>query len=409
MIVIVPFLADSLNVTDLPFLSEIFKIVEGALRLDSTKVRNYAQLLAEKLDANGDQPSARRLRRLLEEPGNQLRPLRMEQTALPPVDGESRFPLLERVNARGWEAAVVLADTQAATVDEFVHVVKHRAALDNLGLGGTPSLLLYGPPGCGKTHLAVEIARRLELPIYAARLDGLISSFLGSTAKNIRAIFEFAARTPCILFLDEFDAIAKVRDDQQELGELKRVVNSFIQTLDTFSRDLIVIAATNHQQLLDSAVWRRFAFQLEVGLPVAPTRERLWRQFAGEQGLSDRDLEILTDLSEGLPGAAIKAVADRIKTRTITHQEKPTLKSAVRSLAAQGSATHTAAVLRPELLDDPVALQAILAKRSAGLYSLAVLSAITGVPKSTLSRRLQSPENHQRKPRVNHARRALVH
>jgi hypothetical protein len=213
---------ESPNVTDLPFLSEIFKIVEGALRLDSTKVRNYAQLLAEKLDANGDQPSARRLRRMLEEPGNQLRPLRMEQTALPPVDGESRFPLLERVNSRGWEASVVLTDMQAAMVGEFVDIVKHRAALDDLGLGGTPSLLLYGPPGCGKTHLAVDIARRLDLPIFVARLDGLISSFLGSTAKNIRAIFEFAARTPCILFLDEFDAIAKVRDDQQELGTKTR-------------------------------------------------------------------------------------------------------------------------------------------------------------------------------------------
>lgn len=393
---------------DSPFLSEVFKIVEGALRLDSVKVRNYAQLLAEKLDATGDQPSARRLRRLMDEPGNQLRPLRMEQTSVPPVDSESRFPLLERVNPRGWESSVVLTDAQAVTVEDFVHVVKHRAALDNAGLGGSPSLLLYGPPGCGKTHLAVEVARRLELPIYVARLDGLISSFLGSTAKNIRAIFEFAARTPCVLFLDEFDAIAKVRDDQQELGELKRVVNSFIQTLDTFSRDLIVIAATNHQQLLDSAIWRRFTYQLEVSLPKAATREILWRQFLGEK-FAPREFEILTDLSEGLSGAAIKAVSDRIKARTVTHREEPNLRSAVRTLAAQSSATNAAAVLRPDLLENPSALQAVLEKRAGGLYSLAVLSAITGVPKSTLSRRLQPAEKPSPKPRVNHARRALVH
>jgi hypothetical protein len=93
----------------------------------------------------------------------------------------------------------------------------------------------------------------------------------------------------------------------------------------------------------------------------------------------------------------------------VTHGEAPTLKSVVQALASQSSAAHTAAVLRPELLDDPVALQGVLAKRSAGLYSLAVLSAITGVPKSTLSRRLQSPGDYQRKPRVNHALRALVH
>jgi len=83
---------------------------------------------------------------------------------------------------------------------------------------------MYGPPGTGKSRLARHIARELGLDLYVARLDGLISSFLGSTSKNIRALFDFASKTPCVLFLDEFDAIAKLRGDTQELGELKRVV-----------------------------------------------------------------------------------------------------------------------------------------------------------------------------------------
>jgi len=102
-----------------------------------------------------------------------------------------------------------------------------------------------------------------------ARLDGLISSYLGSTAKNIRALFDFAAKTPCVLFLDEFDAIAKVRSDAQEMGELKRVVNSFLQNLDTLGRQSIVLAATNHETLLDAAVWRRFTYRLALTLPTA--------------------------------------------------------------------------------------------------------------------------------------------
>lgn len=100
-----------------------------------------------------------------------------------------------------------------------------------------------------------------------ARLDTLISSLLGNTAKNIHKIFEFAKQQPCVLFLDEFDAIAKARDDQHELGELKRVVNSMLQNMDEYCQEGIMIAATNHHELLDRAVWRRFQTVIEMPKP----------------------------------------------------------------------------------------------------------------------------------------------
>ena len=100
-----------------------------------------------------------------------------------------------------------------------------------------------------------------------ARLDGIVSSLLGSTAKNIRKIFDYASSIPCILFLDEFDAIAKARDDQHELGELKRVINSLLQNIDAMPSDHVLIAATNHAELLDNAIWRRFVQTVEIGLP----------------------------------------------------------------------------------------------------------------------------------------------
>ena len=107
----------------------------------------------------------------------------------------------------------------------------------------------------------------MDIPIVVARFDSLISSLLGNTAKNIRKLFDYAKSKPCILFLDEFDAIAKARDDNQETGELKRVINSLLQNIDEFLETGILIAATNHEQLLDSAIWRRFEKVVNVNKP----------------------------------------------------------------------------------------------------------------------------------------------
>src|SRR5262249_10418056 len=150
--------------------------------------------------------------------------------------------------------------------------------------------------------------------------------FLGSTSKNIRALFDFAAKTPCVLFLDEFDAIAKLRGDGQELGELKRVVNSFIQNLDTLGSQSIVIAATNHHELLDSAIWRRFSYRLELTVPSTEMRRQIWQGFVGSFKFTPRDLELLVDLSEGFTGSDIHEVCLRLDRRRLTKKETPKLK-----------------------------------------------------------------------------------
>ncbi|MGH7989373.1 MAG: AAA family ATPase, partial [Limisphaerales bacterium] len=310
-----------------------------------------------------------------------------EQHAPPPVDGESRFPLVEKVEIPESIDRHLFSEPQRIFVDDYLSVVRSRAELEQKGISSGTNLLLYGPPGCGKSHLAFYIASKLQMPLYMARLDGLISSFLGSTSKNIRAVFEFASRTPCVLLLDEFDAIAKLRDDQQEIGELKRVVNSFIQNLDSLGRDIILIAATNHEQLLDPAVWRRFQYLLHIDLPNLEQREAFWFLFSRELNWSSKELKALADLSEGFSVAAIEGAANRVKQQVITRQAEPNLHAAIvalSSLARGESSTKT--ILSSIRLDEPHALAKRLRKRNPHIYSLSLVGEIAGLSKATMSR-----------------------
>jgi SpoVK/Ycf46/Vps4 family AAA+-type ATPase len=280
-------------------------------------------------------------------------------------------------------------------------VVRSRAELEAKGIKVVTNLLLYGPPGCGKTHLARFIAHELKLPLYLVRLDGLVSSFLGSTSKNIRAVLEFASRTPCVLLLDEFDAIAKVRDDQQELGELKRIVNSFLQNLDALGTDVTLIAATNHEQLLDPAVWRRFHYQVQLDLPEAEQREKFWEMFSGDVVWSPKELKVLADLSDGFSVAAIETVMTRLRQRLIVHLEKPNLRDALISLGslAEGK-RHEQFALSQAPINDPRKLAKQLRARNPQLYSLAMIGEVAGRSTATMSR-LGAAEKSQLKRKGN--------
>ena len=184
-----------------------------------------------------------------------------------PEDRERNVPLCTvREPARCLED-VVLSPTNHQLVQDILLEHNREEVLRTHGLQPCDRMLLCGPPGCGKTLTAEVIAHELSRPLVIVRTDSVVSSFLGETAANLRKVFEFAAASPLVVLFDEFDALGKEREDATEHGELRRVVNAVLQMLDAYQGRSLIIAATNHDGLLDTAIWRRFEEVLYLKLP----------------------------------------------------------------------------------------------------------------------------------------------
>ncbi len=258
--------------------TEILRIIEGGLNKDLKKINNYSRILAEKFEKDGQPKLAKMIIKTLENKPTSI--VTMDSLISTPVDQESRMNIVDIQMPSENEDEIILSPNIFNKVEDYINLYQHQGELLKNGLEISNSLLLYGVPGSGKTTIAKYISNKTGLPLITARFDAIVSSLLGNTSKNIRKIFEYADEKPCILFLDEFDAIAKARDDQYELGELKRVINSLLQNIDTFSKSNLLIGATNHPELLDKAIWRRFNTLIEVGLPNQNEVHKLIETFA---------------------------------------------------------------------------------------------------------------------------------
>jgi len=300
-----PSYVSPIPVADEPSYGEQYaRLLDAALRGDFSLIKRLSSDFAREYQGR-DQNSVKA------QIGHMVRTKSVSLDSVPsldklPVDSKSRSFLIEE---QPWPTTTLLLnDNIEHLLSRFVNEALNADLLAREGLGTRMNLLLSGPPGTGKTFIAAHLAARLGLPFYVVRLDSLVSSLLGDTAKNIRAIFEFVSHKAGFLFLDEVDAIAKRRDDPRELGEIKRVVNTLIQGLDYLNDRSIVVAATNHAHLLDPAIFRRFPYFIEIGLPDIQLRESLWQLYLPEEKTA-AIYKSLAKLSDGLSCSDIRELA----------------------------------------------------------------------------------------------------
>ncbi len=234
---------------------ELRRIVESVIAEEESK---HHHLLAD------------RLRQALQVNGHQI----------PLGTGELDMP--EGLQVRTPQSRIedlVLPDSVVAEVLEIVEEQRRIELLRAHGLEPRHRLLLLGPPGTGKTTLAEALAERLLAPIAVLHYEAVIGSFLGETGARLAQVFAWARTRRCVLFLDEFDAIAKERGDEHETGEIKRVVSSLLMLVDELPSHVVVVAASNHPELLDRAAGRRFELTLQLPAPTAAARREWWTRY----------------------------------------------------------------------------------------------------------------------------------
>jgi len=294
-----------------------------------------------------------------------------------PVDADSRLELLRREDNPEIPVEPVWPESVAAQLDAVLGERVNEKQLIRAGLTPSKSLLFVGPPGVGKTLAARWLAREMRRPLVTLDLSAVMSSFLGKTGNNIRVVLDYAQRTPSVLLLDEFDAIAKRRDDAAEIGELKRLVTVLMQAVDEWPPEGLLIAATNHPELLDPAVWRRFDRIVQFPLP---TREEIVRTVS----------RVVGELKNGAAGSSLELVAAVLEGRSFADVTRELLRVR-RAAVLKGSGIEDALLnlATDSAKSAPLDLRLSIARelQSSG-HSQRNVSELTGLSRDTIRKHL---------------------
>ncbi|HUC00401.1 MAG TPA: AAA family ATPase [Solirubrobacterales bacterium] len=290
----------------------ILDLVRLGLDQDAGSVRQLGRQVLRKGRGSASDDFRERLGKLLLDSAGST--LRGAATQPLPIEDESLMPLVERRENPVAEQPILDPQTEQQ-LQRLVEARTKATELLEAGIEPPSTLLLTGPPGVGKTMTATSLASVLGLPLLTVELSALMSSFLGRTGHNLRRVLDHARSEPCVLFLDEFDAVAKRRDDVTDIGELKRLVNLLLLEIEDWPIAGLLVAATNHPQLLDPAVERRFDVVVDLKLPGFEERrsilERASERYRHDEPPSDTVLSACALAFDGQNGSFLeRAVAE---------------------------------------------------------------------------------------------------
>lgn len=292
-----------------------------------------------------------------------------------PMDRDSRLSLIRTYDDRDALDAPILAPAIHRQIEAIIAERLGHERLATRGITPTRSAILVGPPGVGKTLSARWIAARLGKPLWVLDLTAVMSSLLGKTGNNIRAALDHAKANSAVLLLDEIDAIAKRRSDESDIGELKRLVTVILQEVDQWPATGLLLAATNHPELVDPALWRRFEAVVRFGAPAGDAVTVAVRRFLGEDlAIFEPWVDALSAIFEGQSLSDVQRAVTSLRRSYALDEGDP--QALVAQLLDDGMATLTKA--------QRLALAIELAK--SGQHTHQEISKLTGVARDTIRR-----------------------
>jgi SpoVK/Ycf46/Vps4 family AAA+-type ATPase len=299
-------------------------------------------------------------------------PPKSTQHALP-IDDESQLTLLRVFNDPRDFPAPLFSEDLSASLNQLLEERRQTERLLAAGLLPSRSAIFVGPPGVGKSLTARWIAAQLGLPLYILDLTAVMSSMLGKSGVNLRAALDFAKRVPCVLFLDEIDSIAKRRSDEADVGELKRLVNVILQEVDNWPATGLLVAATNHPELIDPALWRRFDLEIKFELPDDVAIKESMRRFLGnDYALLVKWVDVLTYAFKGLSVSDIERAIQKFRRSLAlgTASDADIIEEFIRS--------------RTQMLAHSARIELSVMLAKIGMLSQHAVSDLTGVSRDTI-------------------------